>query len=64
MSILRRLRAAAISALMTVSIAGCMTIRPSKIPYFIERLEEHSFSGDQKETIGEILRYVNELENQ
>jgi len=41
-----------------------MTMRTSRVPYFIENLEKHSFTLEQKETIGEILHYVNELESQ
>lgn len=45
-------------------IAGCTTIKPSRIEYFIGELEQHTFSSEQRKTIGEILKYVNELENQ
>jgi len=44
--------------------AGCMTIRDSRIPEFIEELDKHTFSSSERETIGEILNYVNDLENQ
>ena len=43
---------------------GCVTIRESRIPEFLQKLNNHEFSIEQKETIGEILHYVNELENQ
>jgi len=39
-------------------------MRESRIPEFLEELNNHEFSIEQKETIGEILHYVNELENQ
>ncbi len=43
--------------------SGCITPRESKIPEFLQKLNNHEFSADEKETIGEILYYVNELEN-
>ena len=48
----------------SVLIGGCATIRHSEIPYFIQKLEEHSFTPAERETIGELLRYVNELETE
>lgn len=47
---------------MTVLMSGCVAIPKSEIPYFIERLEAHSFSPEERETIGELLRYTAELE--
>tara|TARA_B100001250_G_scaffold414371_1_gene452294 strand:- start:332 stop:457 length:126 start_codon:yes stop_codon:yes gene_type:complete len=41
-----------------------MTIKPSRIEYFVGELEQHTFSPEQRKTIGEILKYVNDLENQ
>jgi hypothetical protein len=53
---------------VTVSIAlvlmsGCVTLRESRIPEFIEELDQHEFSSSERETIGVILDYVNDLEN-
>lgn len=53
---------------VTVSTAliltsGCATLRESRIPEFIEELNQHEFSSSERETIGEILDYVNDLEN-
>jgi hypothetical protein len=53
---------------VTVSIAlvlmsGCVTLRESRIPEFIEELDQHEFSSSERETIGDILDYVNDLEN-
>jgi len=39
-------------------------MRPTKIPYFIEQLEQHEFTPAQKKTIGALLKYTNELESQ
>ena len=63
MSTLRRLRNVVIITTISSLIVGCMTMRTSRLPYFIETLEKHSFTPEQRETIGEILRYVNDLEN-
>jgi hypothetical protein len=41
---------------------GCVTVRPSRIDEFIEKLSQHEFTLPQREAIGEVLDYVNELE--
>jgi len=46
-----------------VSMSGCVTLRESRIPEFIEELDQHEFSSSERETIGDILDYVNDLEN-
>tara|TARA_R100001463_G_scaffold92213_2_gene146963 strand:+ start:463 stop:657 length:195 start_codon:yes stop_codon:yes gene_type:complete len=46
-----------------VSMSGCATLTKSRIPEFIEELNQHEFSSSERETIGEILDYVNDLEN-
>ena len=46
-----------------VLMSGCVTLRESRIPEFIEELDQHEFSSSERETIGDILDYVNELEN-
>ena len=46
-----------------VLMSGCATLRQSRIPEFIEALDQHEFSLPQRETIGTILNYVNDLEN-
>lgn len=51
-------------SIASVLMTGCVTMRESRIPEFMEELNKHEFSPEQKETIGEILHYVNELENQ
>lgn len=30
----------------------------------IQRLEQHDFDADEKKTIGELLNYINTLENE
>jgi hypothetical protein len=44
-------------------MSGCVTLRESRIPEFIEELDQHEFSSSERETIGDILDYVNDLEN-
>tara|TARA_R100001198_G_scaffold97000_1_gene90736 strand:- start:4576 stop:4764 length:189 start_codon:yes stop_codon:yes gene_type:complete len=61
---LNQLKSVAVIVTTSALIAGCATIRKSEIPFFIQKLEEHSFTPEEKQTIGEILRYVNELESQ
>jgi hypothetical protein len=51
-------------SIASVLMTGCVTIRESRIPEFLEELNNQEFSREQRETIGEILQYVNELENQ
>jgi hypothetical protein len=46
-----------------VLMSGCVTLRESRIPEFIEELDQHEFSSSERETIGGILDYVNDLEN-
>ena len=49
--------------LRTALMSGCATMRESRIPEFLQELNNHEFNQPQKETIGEILDYVNDLEN-
>jgi len=46
-----------------VLMSGCATLKPSRIPEFIEELDQHEFSSSERVTIGDILQYVSELEN-
>ena len=46
-----------------VLMSGCVTLRESRIPEFIEELDQYEFSSSERETIGDILDYVNDLEN-
>jgi Flp pilus assembly protein TadD len=61
----KKLIGAIVSITLILSMSGCITMKPpkSKIPHFISRLKVHSFTAQEKATIGEILRYVNELEH-
>jgi len=63
MQSLIRLKQIGLIITTTVLISGCVTIRESRIPEFIERLDRFEFSEDQREVIGDVLHYVNELEN-
>lgn len=46
-----------------VSVSGCMTLKESRIPEFIEELDQHEFSSSERQTIGKLLNYINDLEN-
>ena len=52
-------------ATLILLMSGCVLTRPpkSKIPHFLLKLNHHSFTDPEKETIGEILNYVNDLEH-
>jgi len=49
--------------ILLLSTTGCVTLTQSKIPILIEDLNKHDFSADERETIGGLLEYINELEN-
>jgi hypothetical protein len=61
---LKSLLLAATMSTVILSTSGCVTLRQSRIPEFLQKLNNHEFSIEEKETIGEILYYINELENQ
>lgn len=42
---------------------GCVTVRESRVPVLIEHLNRHEFTPSQRETIAELLRYINDLEH-
>lgn len=44
-------------------MAGCVTVRHSRVPVLIEQLNRHDFTPAQRETIGELLHYINDLEH-
>ncbi len=48
---------------LLLSTTGCVTLTQSKIPTLIESLNKHEFSEEERDTIGELLEYINELEN-
>jgi len=54
---------AAISILM-ILMTGCVTVRQSKVPTFLERLNSLDFNVEQRELIGDMLHYINDLENE
>jgi hypothetical protein len=43
---------------------GCVTLKQSRIPEFLQELNNHEFNPEQRQSIGKILEYVNQLENQ
>ena len=55
--------AATISTTILLS-NGCATLKQSRIPEFLQELNNHEFNQEQRQTIGEILEYINQLENQ
>jgi hypothetical protein len=60
---LKNLQLAVTVSTALVLMSGCVTLRESRIPEFIEELDQHEFSSSERETIGDILDYVNVLEN-
>ena len=60
---LKNLQLAVTISTALVLMSGCVTLRESRIPEFIEELYQHEFSSSERETIGDILYYVNYLEN-
>lgn len=61
---LKSLLFVATMSIASVLMTGCVTLKESRIPEFLQKLNNHEFNQEEKETIGEILHYVNELENQ
>ena len=49
---------------MLIFSSGCVTLKQSRIPEFLQELNNHEFNQEQRQTIGEILEYINQLENQ
>ena len=52
--------------LITASVlsSGCATSKPTRVPEFISKLSQQQYSPEQKQVIGEMLRYINDLEYQ
>jgi len=61
---LKNLQLVVTTSIVFLSMSGCATMKESRIPEFLQELNSHEFNQAQKETIGEILDYVNDLENQ
>jgi len=61
---LKSLLFVATMSIAIILMTGCVTLKESRIPEFLQKLNNHEFNQEEKETIGEILHYVNELENQ
>ena len=64
MNTLRNYGAAGLALIIALSMPGCATLRPSRIPEMIQSLEAHDFSESERQTIGELLNYINQLENE
>jgi hypothetical protein len=64
MNTLKSLITAGSLATASLSISGCTTLPPSRIPEMIQRLEAHEFDKDEKQTISTLLHYINYLENE
>ena len=43
---------------------GCATLKQSRIPEFLQELNNHEFDQEERQNIGENLEYINKLENQ
>jgi len=53
-----------IATCVMLLMTGCApTLRPTRLPEFLEKLDQHQFSLEEKRTLGEILHYINDLEN-
>jgi hypothetical protein len=61
---LKKLRIVGIIVTASLLMNGCVTVKKSRIPEFLQELNNHEFNQYQKQTIGKILDYVNTLENQ
>ena len=59
---MRHIAKLAAAGLTMTLMAGCAVTSRSRVPEFIERLNHHKFSKEQRVVIGDILHYVNELE--
>ena len=57
------LAVATISTLL-ILMTGCVTVRQSKVPTFLQRLNSLDFDVEQRELIGDMLHYINDLENE
>jgi len=61
---LKNLLIGVILSTTVVLTSGCVTIKQSRVPQFLEELNSHEFDFAERQTIGKILDYVNQLENQ
>lgn len=61
---LRKLLLVATISTALILSSGCVTLRKSRVPEFLKELSNHEFNQEERQTIGEILEYVNQLENQ
>tara|TARA_R100001244_G_scaffold115466_1_gene85648 strand:- start:152 stop:352 length:201 start_codon:yes stop_codon:yes gene_type:complete len=54
-----------IAFMMVLLTSGCVMppMTETKIPQFLEELKTHQFSVEEKQTIGKLLHYINDLEN-
>jgi len=64
MNTLQSLRIAGTLVIASLLIGGCTTLRPSRIPEMTQRLDAHDFNKEEKQTIAELLHYINYLENE
>lgn len=60
---LRKLLIVATISTALILSSGCLTLRESRIPEFMKALSSHDFNQEERQTIGEILEYVNHMEN-
>ena len=64
MNTLKSFLIAGILVIAPLSTTGCTTLKSSRIPEMIQRLNAHDFDKDEKQTISSLLNYINYLENE
>ena len=64
MNTLKNLLIAGTIVIASLSTSGCTTLKPSRIPEMIQRLDAHDFDKEEKQTISALLHYINYLENE
>jgi hypothetical protein len=64
MNTLKSLLTAGTLVIASLSTTGCTTLKPSRIPEMIQRLDTHDFDKEEKQTISALLHYINYLENE
>ena len=62
---MNKLKLVVMIAMTISSISGCaVKMAPTRIPELVEDLKKHDFSKSERDTIGKLLKYINDLENQ
>jgi PBP1b-binding outer membrane lipoprotein LpoB len=61
---LRKLKTVGTLIIAMLLMSGCVTVRESQLPSILQQLNNHDFNEAERYTIGNILDYINELENE